>query len=127
MHNGISGGITGEAERAARCRKMGVHEEVLESGIGEVFLDSSPHAGSRSSRPRFPGSARTIGALRKPASRRRSTEDAPMLRDPYRKLEPDTLVPREQRQVTVGGGRANDLDLARRLQGAERRDEVSSD
>ena len=50
-----------------------------------------------------------------------------MLRDSYRKLEPDTLVPGEQRQVPVSSGRPYDLDLARRLQSAKCGDEVSSD
>ena len=71
------------------------------------------------------GPARPVGALRQPAARRRPAEEPAVLRRPDRELEPDALVAREQRQEPVRRRRPDDLELARGLEGAERRHEVA--
>jgi hypothetical protein len=48
-----------------------------------------------------------------------------MFGDADRELEPDALVPREKRQISMCGGRADDLDLGRGFQGAKCGDNVA--
>jgi hypothetical protein len=69
----------------------------------------------------------STGALRQPAPLRRPAEQPAMLRSADGELEPDALVAREERQEPVGRGRADDLDPARRLEGAERADQIAVD
>jgi hypothetical protein len=49
-----------------------------------------------------------------------------VLRHADGELEPDALVPREERQKPVGGSRAEDLDPAPRLEIAERAHEIGA-
>ena len=124
---GSPAGSPGEAERPSGGGEVRVHEEVLKAGVGQMFLDASPHSGAGRGGPGLPRSPRPIRALRQPASLGGSAEEAPVFRNTDRELEPDTFVAREQREIAVRGRRADDLDAARRLECAERRDEILVD
>jgi hypothetical protein len=54
-----------------------------------------------------------------------AAEQAPVLGDPDGELEPDALVPRQQRKKPVGGGGAEDLDSSPRFLLPEGADEVA--
>ena len=79
-----------------------------------------PQRGARG--PGLPWTARAVGAFGQPAALRGRARTAGGARRAHRELEADALVAREQRQEAVRGGRADDLEPARRLEGAERRD-----
>ncbi len=93
-----------------------VDEEEAEARVGEVLLDAAAE-----SRPAAPSATDAtdrgaIGALRQASSRPgHDRRGAGARRSPDRELEPDALVPREQRQEPVGRRRADDLDPPRRL------------
>jgi hypothetical protein len=47
-----------------------------------------------------------------------------VLGDPNRQLKPDALVPGEEREISVRGGGADDLDAAGGLQRPKRPDQI---
>ena len=120
----IAGRIAREAQRSARCGEMGVDEEELKAGIGQMLLDPAAHSGLRCRRPRLPRSSRPVGAFGQPAAVGRSSEYPAMLGNAHRQLQPDAFVSGEQREVAVSGRRADDLDPACGLEGAEGADDV---
>ena len=105
---------------------MRVHEEVVEAGVGQVLLDSPPHARAGSGGPRLPRAAWTVCAFRQPAADRRAAEETPVLRRSYRELEADAFVAGEERKKAVSGRRADDLEAARRLEGPEGAHEIAA-
>ena len=113
-----------EGECLAGRGEMAVDEEVPESRIGDVFLDAPSDAGPRCLRQRGPRAAGAIGALGQPESLGVPAEDPAMLRLAESELQPDALVPRQERQKPVGGRGGDQLDAALLLEVTERPGEV---
>src|SRR5262245_34329567 len=110
MNGWITAGVTGEPERLARLSQMGIDEEEVIPGIGQVLLDPSTQTGAGRGGPRIPRSSRTVGALRQPAADRGASKEPSMLRGAHRKLESNALVTREERKESVGRRRPDDLE-----------------
>ena len=111
--------IARQPQRPAGGGEVRVHEEEAKSGVGQVLLDAAAHPAPGRGGPWRPGAARAVGAFRQPAARRCAAEEPAMLGGADRELEPDALVARQQRQEAVRRGRADDLELPRRFEGAE--------
>src|SRR5215216_2011211 len=103
---------------------MSINEEELKAGVGQMLFNSATHSGPGCRGPWLPWSSRPISAFGQPATAGRSAEYPAMLGHTHRQLKPNAFVSREQRQVAVGGGRADDLQPASGFQGAVRANDV---
>ena len=107
-----------------------VGHEVLDPVLGQHLLDAGaqlPDAAPIGPRGRCPLVAGPIGALREPDAAWGPAEMPPVRLHRGAKLEVDGLVAREQRQVAVGGGTGDDLDVPVALQLGERPRNVAAD
>ncbi len=124
MNRGVSRRITIDVERAASAGDVRVHEEEAEARVGDVFFDPAPQPDARRAGPGMPWSPWPVGALRQPAADGSPPEQPAMFGQPDRELKPDALVPGQQRQKGMGRRGADDLESARRFEGAEGADEI---
>ncbi len=99
---------------------MRVHEHPAESSVGHELVGATPHRSARRSGPRIPRAPGTVGAFGQPAAAGRPAKEAFVLVEAHFELQLDALVPRQQRQETVGRRRAHQLDPPRFLQLPER-------
>src|SRR5438094_1413085 len=106
---GAEGRVAVIPQRVSRARLVGVGKEVPEPRLGEVRFD-----------PGTLSLARPVRAFGKPAADGRDAEETAMLVLAYGELQPDAFVPPQQRQVSVRGGRPDDLQHTALLQAPER-------
>jgi hypothetical protein len=116
-----------ETERAPRARHVGVGEEEVEAGVGEMFLDARTGPGVWGVRQRLPRIARAVRALRQPASPRRASEQPPVLALADVELQLNALVARQERQEPVRRRGRDDLDAPAVLEVAKDAHDVAVD
>ena len=109
---------------------MGVGDEELEPVGGEHLLDPGPdpaHAAALAPGRRCPLVPRPIGALREPDAAGGPAEVATVRLDGGAELEVDGLVAAEEREVPVGRGAGDELDVAAALELGKRAGDVTAD
>ena len=109
---------------------MGVGDEVLEPVGGEHLLDPGPdpaHAAALAPGRRRPLVPRPICALREPDAAGGPAEMATVRLDGGAELEVDGLVAAEEREVAVGRGAGDHLDVAAALELGEGAGDVAAD
>ena len=95
-------------ERRPRLCEVRVGEEISEARGRQLLVDAGA-----------PPDARSIGALRQPATHRIAAEQAPVLVPSHHQLQSDALVTGEQREIAVRRRRADDLQLSAVLEATE--------
>ena len=119
-----------EKDGIAGRYEVRVRHEVLEPVPGEQFLDAGPDppdAATVAPGRRGPLVARPIRALREPDAAGRLAEVAAVRFDGGAELEVDRLVAAEEREVAVGRGTGDHLDVAAALELGEGAGDVAAD
>src|SRR5213596_3234637 len=91
---------------------MRVGEEISEPCFRDKFLRARALVGCGGTRQRRPRSARAVRALREPAPRGRSPEQALVFCPTQQQLQAHALVAPEQRQEPMCCRSTDDLDMA---------------
>ncbi len=108
----------------ASLEEVAVDEEVAQALLGQDLVDPGPGRGLFSREGIAPGVSGAVSALRDPESPGFPAEVLTVRVPALPDLLADALVPGEEGQIAVRGGRGQDLDLAAVLERAEGLDDV---
>src|SRR3989454_11643747 len=112
------------ADRRAPGDEVRITEEESDPVTTQRFLETGTEPGSCRARGTGPDVTRAVGALRKPDPAGTSPEASAVARDAGGELRVDRFIATEERQVSMGGSRHDDLDPIAVLQPRERREQV---
>src|SRR5437870_2446149 len=112
------------ADRRAPDDEVRIDEEESDPVTTQQLLETGTEPGSCRARGTGPDVTRAVGALRKPDPAGTSPEASAVARDAGGELRVDRFIATEERQVSMGGSRRDDLDPIAVLQPRERREQV---
>src|SRR3989442_7895260 len=112
------------ADRRAPGDEVRIHEEESDPVTTQQLLETGTEPGSCRPRGTGPDVTRAVGALRKPDPAGTSPEASAVARDAGGELRVDRFIATEEREVSMGGGRHDDLDPIAVLQPRERREQI---
>src|SRR3989440_9154808 len=112
------------ADRRAPGDEVRIHEEESDPVTNQQLLEPGTEPGSCRACGTGPDVTRAVGALRKPDPAGTSPEASAVARDAGGELRVDRFIATEERQVSMGGSRHDDLDPIAVLQPRERREQI---